>query len=63
MNEFIMYWLPKLQDNGESIVNFSFTEELQASNAIIVDNGTVIITRIKVFLTADKNFSSLSTKP
>ena len=50
MNEFIMYWLPKLQDNGESIVNFSFTEELQASNAIIVDPAPDSILRVRIHI-------------
>ena len=50
INEFVMYWLPKLQDNGESIVNFSFTEELQASNAIIVDPAPDSILRVRMHI-------------
>ena len=31
-NEFIMYWLPKLEKNGKSIVHFDLTDELQKEN-------------------------------
>ena len=36
-NEFIMYWLPILEKNDKNIVRFSFTEELQNKNAIIIE--------------------------
>ena len=36
-NEFIMYWLPILEKNGKNIVRFSFTEELQNKNEIIIE--------------------------
>ena len=36
-NEFIMYWLPKLENNGKSIVNFEFTEERDAHNKLNIN--------------------------
>ena len=36
-NEFIMYWLPKLENNGKSIVNFEFTEDRDAFNKLNIN--------------------------
>ena len=36
-NEFIMYWLPVLEKNKKSIVNFDFTDELQKDNKIMIN--------------------------
>jgi hypothetical protein len=33
-NEFIMYWLPKLEKNGKSLVYFELTEERESYNKI-----------------------------
>ena len=36
-NEFIMYWLPILENNKHSLVYFELTEEKQASNKLIIE--------------------------
>lgn len=36
-NEFIMYWLPVLEKNKKSIVQFDFTKEIESFNRIIID--------------------------
>ena len=36
-NEFIMYWLPILEKNEKSVVNFEFTEELDAYNKLNIN--------------------------
>ena len=36
-NEMIMYWLPILENNGQSVVKFEFTSERQAFNGIHID--------------------------
>ena len=35
-NEFIMYWLPILEENEKSIVNYTLTEERQEENELII---------------------------
>lgn len=35
-NEFIMYWLPILEENGQSIVSYTLTEERQKENKLII---------------------------
>jgi len=35
-NEMIMYWLPELEANQQSLVRFALTEELQADNKLQV---------------------------
>lgn len=35
-NEFIMYWLPILEENKKSIVNYTLTEERQEENELII---------------------------
>lgn len=36
-NEFIMYWLPKLEQNEKSIVYFELTEEREKNNKLIIN--------------------------
>ena len=36
-NEFIMYWLPILEDNKKSIINFDLTEEIENTNKLIIE--------------------------
>ena len=36
-NEFIMYWLPILEDNNKSLVHFELTDEKQKTNELIID--------------------------
>ena len=36
-NEFIMYWLPKLEKNEHNLVYFELTEERQKNNELIIE--------------------------
>lgn len=36
-NEFIMYWLPVLEDNRKSVVYFELTEEREKNNKLIIN--------------------------
>jgi len=47
-NEFIMYWLPVLEKNGKNIVRFSFTEELQNKNEIIIEPKPDSLLRVHI---------------
>lgn len=47
-NEFIMYWLPKLEENGKSIVHFDLTDELQKENEMIINPKPDSILRIHI---------------
>ena len=47
-NEFIMYWLPKLEDNGKSIVHFDLTDKLQKENEMIINPKPDSILRVHI---------------
>ena len=47
-NEFIMYWLPKLEENGKSIVHFDLTDELQKENEMIINPKPDSILRVHI---------------
>ena len=47
-NEFIMYWLPKLEENDKSIVHFDLTDELQKENEMIINPKPDSILRIHI---------------
>lgn len=36
-NEFIMYWLPILEENEKSIINFDLTDEIENINKLIIE--------------------------
>ncbi len=36
-NEFIMYWLPKMEENGNNLVHFEFTKKREKDNKINID--------------------------
>lgn len=50
-NEFIMYWLPILERNGQSLVYFELTEERQKNNKLTInpkpDSLLRVLTHIK----------------
>ena len=43
-----MYWLPVLEKNGKNIVRFSFTEELQNKNEIIIEPKPDSLLRVHI---------------
>ena len=49
-NEFIMYWLPKLEDNGKSLVYFELTEERELNNKLIINPKPDSMLRISMHL-------------
>ena len=36
-NEFIMYWLPKMEENGNNLVHFEFTKEREKENKLNIE--------------------------
>jgi hypothetical protein len=49
-DEFIMYWLPKLENNGQSLVRFVLTDEAQAHNAINISPKPDSLLRIEIHI-------------
>lgn len=47
-NEFIMYWLPILEKNEQSIVNYTLTEERQNENKLIITPQPDSLLRIRI---------------
>ena len=47
-NEFIMYWLPILENNDKSIVKYTLTEELQNKNALIIEPKPDSLLRVNI---------------
>lgn len=47
-NEFIMYWLPKLEDNEKSLVYFELTEERQKENELIINPAPDSLLRVNM---------------
>ena len=47
-NEFIMYWLPTLEQNQQSIVQFDLTEELQEKEKLIITPKPDSLIRIHI---------------
>ena len=47
-NEFIMYWLPKLEENDKSIVHFDLTDKLQKENEMIINPKPDSILRVHI---------------
>lgn len=49
-NEFIMYWLPKLEKNEQSLVYFELTEERQNNNELIIEPKPDSLLRINMHI-------------
>ena len=49
-NEFIMYWLPKLEENEKSLVYFELTEERQYNNKLIITPEPDHLFRINIHI-------------
>ena len=47
-DEFIMYWLPILEKNEQSIVRFKFTDELQRENAVNISPRSDAFLRVEI---------------
>ena len=47
-NEFIMYWLPKLEDNEESLVYFELTLEREEHNKLIINPSPDSMLRVNM---------------
>jgi hypothetical protein len=47
-NEFIMYWLPKLEQNSQSLVRFKLTEQLQNENAVQISPQPDTFLRVEI---------------
>ncbi|MCI6265692.1 MAG: hypothetical protein MR598_02460 [Erysipelotrichaceae bacterium] len=49
-NEFIMYWLPKLEENKQSLVYFELTEEREKNNKLIINPTPDSILRVNMHI-------------
>lgn len=49
-NEFIMYWLPILEKNNQSLVYFELTEERQKNNSLIIEPPVDSLLRINMHI-------------
>lgn len=49
-NEFIMYWLPKLENNEQSLVYFELTEERESNNKLIISPAPDSLLRINMHI-------------
>ena len=49
-NEFIMYWLPILEKNEKSLVEFKLTDELQKYNRLIIEPEPDSLLRVMMFV-------------
>lgn len=49
-NEFIMYWLPKLEENGKSLVYFELTEERELYNKLMISPKPDSLLRINMHI-------------
>lgn len=47
-NEFIMYWLPIMEQDGDNLVHFHFTEDRQKQNEIILDPPADSLFRVSI---------------
>lgn len=49
-NEFIMYWLPILEKNNQSLVYFELTEELQQNNKLLIEPKPDSLLRVRIHI-------------
>lgn len=47
-NEFIMYWLPIMEQGGDNLVHFHFTEDRQKQNEIIIEPKVDSLFRVSI---------------
>ena len=49
-NEFMLYWLPILEENEKSLVRFAYTEELQVDNAVNISPAPDSFLRVHIYV-------------
>lgn len=49
-NEFIMYWLPKMEENGDNLVRFEFTKEREKMNKLNIEPKPDSMLRLGIVL-------------
>lgn len=49
-NEFIMYWLPKLEKNEQNLIYFELTEERQKNNELIIEPTPDSLLRVNIHI-------------
>ena len=49
-NEFIMYWLPVLENNKQSLVYFELTEERESTNKLIIEPKPDSLLRVSIHI-------------
>lgn len=54
-NEFIMYWLPILEENEKSLVHFNLTEDREKENKLIIKPTPDSLLRVEVLIKKVKN--------
>ena len=58
-NEFIMYWLPILEKNEQSIVYFELTDERENNNRLIIDPKPDSLLRINIHIKKVDNYVTI----
>jgi hypothetical protein len=59
-NEFIMYWLPVLEKNGQSLVYFEFTNSRENYNKLIINPKPDSLLRIAIHIKKVNNYVNIS---
>ena len=49
-NEFIMYWLPKMEENGDNLVHFEFTKDREKENKLNIEPKPDSMLRLGIVL-------------
>lgn len=55
-NEFIMYWLPKMEENGDNLVHFEFTDFRESNNKLIINPPVDSLLRFSIEIKKVNNY-------
>ncbi|MBQ8472405.1 MAG: hypothetical protein IJ501_02765 [Bacilli bacterium] len=58
-NEFIMYWLPILENNEKSLVYFELTEEREKSNKLIIEPTPDSLLRVSIHIKRVNDYTKI----
>ena len=53
-NEFIMYWLPKMEENGDNLVHFEFTKDREKENKLNIEPRPDSMLRMEIVIKKKK---------
>lgn len=58
-NEFIMYWLPVLEKNGQNLVYFELTDERESYNKLLITPAPNSMLRVSIHIKKVNNFVNI----